>query len=114
MKIATLLSSAMLVAVFAAGRAALSETVKIQSTDAVEGKCNESGGVWFPKSSTSSTYGCMNGDGHGIVCGGVGKDPKGRPYSQTCDTFIKLPPRLPTRTEIMKFEKGLTASTQPK
>lgn len=40
--------------------------------DAVEGKCNETGGVYWPPKNKHS-YGCLNPDGSGIVCGGSKK-----------------------------------------
>ena len=65
-----------------------------KSPDVIEGRCGTSGGLYFPKTGPNSTYGCINEDGSGIVCGGVtAKDKK------TCDTFKKTPPRLPTRQE---------------
>jgi hypothetical protein len=65
------------------------------------------GGVYFPPGG-KGMYGCMNDDGSGIVCGGVGKDPKtGASFSKTCDTFLKAPPRLPGRDEITTAEKNI-------
>ena len=80
---------------------AFAKTVPIQGKDKVEGRCGQSGGVYFPPSKTNSTYGCMNGDGSGIVCSGVTQAQK-----KTCDTFLKLPPRLPTRAQVLKAEKN--------
>jgi hypothetical protein len=77
--------------------AAIAEQIPAQKPDAVQGKCGQSGGVHFPKTGPNSTYGCINPDGSGIVCGGITKKDK-----QTCDTFLQTPPRLPTR-----FESGL-------
>jgi hypothetical protein len=45
---------------------------KDQKPDAVEGKCNENGGVYWPPKNGHS-YGCLNPDGSGIVCGGSKK-----------------------------------------
>ena len=70
------------------------EQVPAQKPDGVEGKCNESGGVFFPKTGPNSTFGCINEDGSGIVCGGITAKNK-----RTCDTFMQTPPRLPTRWE---------------
>ena len=65
-----------------------------KSPNFVEGKCGAGGGVYFPKTGPHSTYGCINDDGSGIVCGGKTEKDK-----KTCDTFMKTPPRLPTRWE---------------
>ena len=81
------------------------EQVPAQKPDGVEGKCNESGGVFFPKTGPNSTFGCINEDGSGIVCGGITAKNK-----RTCDTFMQTPPRLPTRweTEIADKAKART------
>jgi hypothetical protein len=82
------------------------EQVPTQNTDSVEGRCGASGGVFFPKTGANSTYGCINKDGSGIVCGGVtAKDKK------TCETFLNPPPRLPTRQEA---ELGARMNASPK
>jgi len=77
---------------------ALAETVSIKghNHDQVQGKCD---GTYFAPSS-KGVYGCLNNDGSGIICGGVGK------YAKTCDTFRKAPPCLPTRDAIRKAEKA--------
>ena len=64
--------------------------------------CKGTGGVTFPKTGANSTYGCMNGDGSGIVCGGVKASDK-----KTCDTFLQTPPRLPTRAEVLNAEMAV-------
>lgn len=74
-------------------------SIKGNSKTQVEGRCGESGGVFFPSSHTNSTYGCLNKDGSGIVCGGYTKA-----FKKTCDTFRTVPPHLPTRAEIIKAE----------
>src|SRR5688572_17686787 len=74
---------------------ALAKTIPVKSQKDVKKSCQDSGGVSFPKTGANSTYGCINKDGSGIVCGGVtAKDKK------TCDTFMTVPPRLPTRPEV--------------
>ena len=81
---------------------AMAEEVPIKghNKDQVQGKCNESGGVYWP-TSAGGTYGCINPDGSGIVCGGVtAKDKK------TCSTFRQVPPRIPTRDEVRIGEKA--------
>ncbi|GAA0560261.1 hypothetical protein GCM10008942_05930 [Rhizomicrobium electricum] len=45
---------------------------KAQKPDAVEGKCNDKNGVYFPPKGGHS-YGCLYPDGSGIVCGGSKK-----------------------------------------
>lgn len=56
-------------AVLAMPRAAHAKT---QSPTQVEGKCNNTGGVYWPPTKGHS-YGCLNPDGSGIVCGGSKK-----------------------------------------
>jgi hypothetical protein len=57
--------------------------IKGNSPDRVQGKCS---GVFWPQGGSSATYGCLNSDGSGIVCGGkTAKDKK------TCDTFRAAP-----------------------
>ncbi len=74
--------------------------IKGHSKTKVEGKCNESGGVYWP-TSAGGTYGCMNPDGSCIICGGMtAKDKK------TCSTFRQVPPRIPTRDEVRLGEKA--------
>ena len=75
-------------------------SIKDHSQTRVQGACGQSGGVYVPKKGRDGTYGCMNSDGGGIVCGGVSKNDK-----KTCDTFLTLPPSLPTRSEALKADK---------
>jgi hypothetical protein len=57
---------------------ALARRIPIQSQSRVKSKC---GGIFLPKNK-QGTYGCVNDDGTGIICGGV------KPVHQrTCDTF---------------------------
>ena len=72
----------------ALGGSGIAERISIKghNPDQVAGHCN---GTTWPKTGANSTYGCMNEDGSGIVCGGVSASDK-----KTCDTFFKLPPRL--------------------
>ncbi len=72
-------------------------TVPLQTKNQVKSDCAASGGIYVSKM-PHGVYGCMNSDSSGIVCGGVGN------YKNNCSTFQKLPPRLPTREEITKFE----------
>ncbi len=70
---------------------AASRAEKTQKPDAVEGKCNESGGVYWPPTKGHS-YGCLNPDGSGIVCGGAKKG---------CDSWPKntAAAKRPTRAQ---------------
>lgn len=87
---------------------AMAEQIPAQPPDAVEGRCFEKG-VYFPKTGPNSTYGCMYDDGSGIVCGGKTKKDK-----ETCDTFIKTPPRLPTRWETGLANRAKKADSKAK
>jgi hypothetical protein len=99
MKIAIVMSSIVVAAVFAAPHAGHCKQVSLQSQGKVKGGCGGGGDVYFPKNSTG-VYGCMKQDGSGIVCGGSGK------YAKRCDTFIKVPPTLPSRSAIQNAEKA--------
>lgn len=89
---------------------AMAERVKLGSATAKNAmsSCKGTGGVTFPKMGANSTFGCMNGDGSGIVCGGVKKSDK-----KTCDTFMQTPPRLPTRGEVLNAEMAVKESKKP-
>lgn len=97
--LATLLPFAV-IALLANSAMAEEVSIKGHSKTKVEGKCNESGGVFWP-TSAGGTYGCMNPDGSGIVCGGA--TPKDK---KTCATFRQVPPRIPTRDEVRLGEKA--------
>lgn len=80
-------------------------SIKGNSKDAVQGRCNESGGTYWPD---GGTYGCINKDNSGIVCGGKTAHDK-----KTCSTFMQMPPRIPTRDEVRLGEKaGTTKGVQ--
>lgn len=100
MKVATTLAMICALAVLGLADSALAERVSIVKQDKVQGKCGESGGIYFPPNK-QGTYGCINRDGSGIVCGGVTKIQK-----KTCDTFLVAPRRLPTRNEAEKADQG--------
>lgn len=89
---------------------AMAEKVKIGSAAAKNAmsSCKGTFGVTFPKTGANSTFGCMNGDGSGIVCGGVKASDK-----KTCDIFLQTPPRLPTRDEILNAEMAVKESKEP-
>ncbi len=88
MKKKVLLSSLLMLATL--GSSALAKKISItgHSQDKVQKMCGNTG-VFWPEGGTTATYGCMNKDGSGIVCGGV--TPKDK---KTCDTFRTVPPRL--------------------
>jgi hypothetical protein len=81
--------------------AAMAKTIPIKgnSQSSVQSKCD---GVFWIQGKTGHTYGCLNDDGSGIVCGGVTTAQK-----KTCDTFRRAPRQLqlPTREEAAKAEK---------
>lgn len=70
---------------------------KTRTRDAVEGKCNEKGGVFFPP---GRFYACLYPDGSGIVCGGAKKG---------CDTWPANPPpgSLPRRAQELHIPEKL-------
>ncbi|MGC2185367.1 MAG: hypothetical protein WA637_19020 [Terriglobales bacterium] len=77
-------------------------SIKNHSKSQVQGDCGGEGDVYWIPGKSGHTYGCMHGDGSGIVCSGV--TPK---QKQTCSTFRtgSFPsPNLPTRDEVMKAE----------
>lgn len=63
--------------------------------------CDKNGGVSWPQTAQNPTYGCIDKNGHGLVCGGGTAE-----QQSTCDTFRTLPPRLPTRDEIFYAEQA--------
>jgi hypothetical protein len=67
-------------------------------------KCD--GAKWDASSTAQGTYGCVNRDGSGVVCGGV--EPKSG--KKTCDTFRKAPSCYPTRDEVTKAEMAEEAT----
>jgi hypothetical protein len=97
-------AAALLVAGAFLARVALAEEVPKQgnSPTQVEGRCNESGGIYSAPGSQGVYY-CLNNDGSGIVCGGVGK------YAKTCTKFgpkvVKHRSQVPVRAEIIKAER---------
>jgi len=79
------------------------ERIKANSKDSGKAftACDSNGGVSWPQSAESPTYGCIDKDGHGLVCGGGTAEQKA-----TCDTFMTVPPRLPTRDEVFYAEQA--------
>jgi hypothetical protein len=61
---------------------AAAKTVPISGHSAADVKAKCNGASWSSGPDTA-TYGCMNKDGHGIVCGGVTSQQK-----KTCSTFF--------------------------
>lgn len=83
---------------------AMAKEVPIQgnSKKEVKKRCDDSGGKYWP-TSDGGTYGCINPDGSGIICGGVTANDK-----KTCGTFREVPPRIPMREEVRIGEKAET------
>lgn len=81
---------------------AAAKTVPISghSQTAVKNGCS---GTFWTQGSTGHTYGCLNEDGSGIVCGGVTPAQK-----KTCDTFRTVGQKFhfPTRDDIARTAKG--------
>lgn len=70
-------------AVLAASAGATRVSISGHSQAQVKKSCS---GVYWPGSGKGNTYGCLNDDGSGIVCGGVTKS-----QQKTCDTFDAAP-----------------------
>jgi hypothetical protein len=104
MKIRFLVSPVVLAGTFLLTHAAHAKTsTKGNSPNQVEGRCgNQEGGVYFPPDK-NGVYGCLNGDGSGIVCGGKGK------YAKRCDTWGATPniakPNTATKPTREDFDK---------
>jgi hypothetical protein len=62
------------------GVAAPAHATGPMNPDKVEGKCNDRGGVYWPPVPPGHSYGCLNPDGSGIVCGGA---------KPGCDKWLK-------------------------
>lgn len=78
-------------------------SIKTHSQSQVKGDCGGDGDVYWVPGKSGHTYGCMHGDGSGIVCGGVTAAQK-----KTCSTFrtASFPsPKLPTRDDAAKAEE---------
>jgi hypothetical protein len=99
MKIHVLVSPIVFLGALALTHPAHSATIGVKghNPDQVQGKCD--GGTYFGPSKQGS-YGCLEADGSGIVCGGVGS------YANTCDTWgaardiTHKRTTLPTRDEL--------------
>ncbi|HEY2039860.1 MAG TPA: hypothetical protein VGG95_09365 [Edaphobacter sp.] len=85
MKIRILASSVVFAGVFLLTHTAHAKGIKGNSPTQVEGRCgNDPAGVYFPPDK-NGVYGCVNGDGSGIVCGGKGQ------YAKRCDSWGPTP-----------------------
>ncbi len=72
-------------------------SIKGNSKSAVIKGCGAAGDVYWVQGENGHTYGCMHGNGSGIVCGGVTKTQKA-----SCSTFKTgslQTPKLPTRDQ---------------
>jgi hypothetical protein len=78
---------------------------RIKANSKASGKaftdCENNGGVSWPQSGKNQTYGCIDKNGDGLVCGGGSAE-----QQSTCDTFLTVPPRLPTRDEVFYAEQA--------
>jgi hypothetical protein len=81
--------------------------IPLRSQEEIKNSCKDSGGITFPKTGPTSRYGCINKDGSGIVCGGATENER-----KTCDTFLVMPPRLPTRDEVHYAETAEAEKTE--
>ncbi len=86
-----------LVAITFVGNSAIAKEVPIAGHGKKQVKDSCQGAYW--PTSGGGTYGCVNPDGSGIICGGVTAHDK-----KTCGTFREAPRRLPTRVEVRKAE----------
>ena len=95
MRTITMVSSAvLLLAAAGMSRSARAATIPVggHSPGNVQKGCG-GGGTYFPPNG-NGVYGCMAGDGSGIVCGGVGK------YKKTCGTWGASAQISPTRKNL--------------
>jgi hypothetical protein len=89
---------------------AIAERIPVgrNTEDKVVGECIQKGGAGWDRQSGTKTYGCINKDGSGIVCGGTTEEEK-----KTCDTFRKIPLHIPTRFEAELENKAEQAVDVP-
>lgn len=102
-KIAALVSPVVFFGVLLLTQPASAKQISIQgfTPESVKKNCPSDGTFWGGK---GGEFGCLNSDGTGIVCGGKGKGPDGKPYSQTCDTLDRVTVHIPTRQELVESE----------
>ena len=100
MNIRTIFAAILLVGAVGIGGDAMAK--RIQANSKESGKaftdCFNNGGVSWPQTATNPTFGCVDKDGGGLVCGGKTAEEK-----KTCDTF-RTGPRLPTRDDAFKAD----------
>ncbi len=101
----TLIAIIAVAAISVAADSAMAKEISIKNHNKsqVQADCGGDGDVYWIPGKTGHTYGCMHGDGSGIVCSGV--TPK---QQKTCSTFRtgSFPsPKLPTRDEAGKAEE---------
>jgi hypothetical protein len=78
---------------------AQAKTIPANSTESGSAftDCAKNGGTNWPQTPENPTYGCIDEDGHGLVCGGGTEAQK-----KSCTTFRAMPPPWPTRDEALK------------
>lgn len=82
---------------------AAAKRIPLVNRNKVEGACNDKGGAWWPTSG-GHTYGCLNPDGSGIVCGGDLKE------DQVCDTW---PAEIKIRPTHAQVRDAIRAQAKP-
>jgi hypothetical protein len=103
-RVVALVSPVVFVGALLLSQPASAKQISIQgfTPESVKKACG-SGTFWGGK---GGEFGCLNTDGTGVVCGGKGNGPDGKPYSQTCDTLDRVTVHFPTRSELVESEKG--------
>jgi hypothetical protein len=97
--IATMRTAAMWVAIAGIPSLSLGATISIQGHSPSSVKSGCQGGLYSgPAADSKGSYGCIQGDGSGIVCGGVGK------YAKTCSTWGPEMKILPTQSQVREWE----------
>ena len=76
---------------------AAAKTIPLVPQKTVKKNCD---GAFWPKTGNNSTYGCLNRDGSGIVCGGVEAK-----YKNNCSKWKAKMFPLPTREALDKIEE---------
>jgi hypothetical protein len=89
-KAALITGTLVLAAICLMGDSALATRVSVKGHNQSQVK-SSCGGIFLPKNRPDGTYGCVNNDGSGIICGG-----KTKAQQRTCDTFrVRGPDRRP-------------------
>jgi hypothetical protein len=102
-RLAALVSPLVFIGVLLLTQPASAKQISIAGHTPASVKASCGGGTYWQFS--GGEFGCLNGNGTGVVCGGTGKGPDGKPYSQTCDTLDKVTVHIPTRIELLHSEK---------